>query len=135
EVIDKVIDTQVSTRALTAKEIQDKGIVVDQTNFQVLNFTAAFGLQDRKVAIDFPMIVPNRIGTDLPPPSPAISLPSLQPAATPPPLVDLPQLQAAFQTPNVSVSGLLLKVDDEEIDRAFNIPPIPGVVIIPGNIA
>ena len=135
EVIDKILVSQVTTRALSAKEIQDKGIVVDQTNFQVVNFTAAFGLQDHKISIDFPMIVPNRNSAGLPPAAPAISLPSLQPAATPVPTVSLPQLQEAFQTTNVSISGLILKIDDEEIERTFQIPPFSGVVIIPGNIA
>lgn len=136
EVIDRVLNSQVTSRALSAQEILDRGIVVDQTNFQVVNFTAAFGLQDRRVPIDFPMIVPTRRGDTLPPAAPAIALPTLQPGATPIPTVRLPELQEAFQTTNVSVSGLLLQIDDSDVDaRGFDIPPIPGVIIIPGNIA
>ena len=136
EVIDRVLTSQVTSRALSAQEILDRGIVVDQTNFQVVNFTAAFGLQDKRVPIDFPMIVPTRRGDSLPPAAPAIALPSLQPGATPIPTVRLPELQEAFQTTNVSVSGLLLQVEDSDVDaRGFDIPPIPGVIIIPGNIA
>jgi hypothetical protein len=41
DVIDKLLVTQVTARALSAQEIRDKGIVFDQSNFQAYNFTAA----------------------------------------------------------------------------------------------
>ena len=136
EVIDKVIETQVTSRALTAQEILEKGIFIDQENFQVVNFTVAFGVQDRKVVIDFPMLVPNQPGLDQPPALPLPSLPPLQPAAVPQATSQLPLLNLAFATPNVSVSGLLLRVDDEQFDNVqLQLPPIPGVIVIPGNIA
>ncbi len=136
EVIDKVIESQVSSRPLTAQEIRDRGIVVDQSNFQVVNFTAAFGFQDRQVNIDFPMIVPTSTAAAAPPPIPPLQLPTLQPATVPTPSSQLPELQLALQTPNVSVSGLLLRVEEGDPDLVgLNIPPIPGVIVIPGNIA
>ena len=135
EVIDRVLVSQVTSRPLSADEIRDRGIVVDQTNYQVINFSAAFGFQDRAVTLDFPMIVPARPGADLAPASPPLQLPSLQPSVTPTPSIDLPRLVEAFQTANVSVGGLLLKVEDEDIERAFAIPPLSGVIVIPGNIA
>jgi hypothetical protein len=136
EVIDKIIETQVSSRPLSAQEIKDRGIVVDQTNFQVVNFTAAFGFQDRRVNIDFPMIVPTTPSANAPPAIPPLQLPALQPATVSLPASQLPDLQLALQNPNISVSGLLLRVEDSDQDLVgFNIPPIPGVIIIPGNIA
>jgi len=62
EVIDKVLVSQVTSRPLTAQEIKDKGILVDQTNFKVVNFTAAFGVEGRRVSIDFPMVLPTQRG-------------------------------------------------------------------------
>ncbi|HXH06729.1 MAG TPA: carboxypeptidase regulatory-like domain-containing protein [Vicinamibacterales bacterium] len=135
EVIDKVIVSQVTTRPLSADEIRQKGIAIDERNFQVLNFTFALGLQGQQRTVDLPMIVPARHDPALPPPAPALELPPLQPATAPPPSVPLATLQEVFQTANVSISGLILKVEDEEVDRAFSIPPLTGVVIIPGNIA
>jgi hypothetical protein len=135
EVIDKVIVSQVTTRPLSAQEIRDKGIAVDERNFQVLNFTFALGLQGQQRTVDLPMIVPARNDPALPPPAPAIVLPTLQPAATPTPSVPLAVLQEVFQTANVGISGLLLKVEDEDVERRFSIPPLTGVVIIPGNVA
>ena len=135
EVIDRVLVSQVTSRPLSADEIRDRGIVIDETNYQVINFSAAFGFESRAVRIDFPMIVPARASTTLAPAAPPLTLPSLQPAVTPAPSFDLPKLVEAFQTANVSVGGLLLKVEDEDIQRSFNIPPLSGVIVIPGNIA
>ena len=64
-----------------------------------------------------------------------MQLPGLQPASVPGPSVDLPRLMEAFQTTNVSISGLLLRIDDEAIERTYQIPPLSGVIVIPGNIA
>lgn len=135
EVIDRVLVSQVTSRPLSADEIRDRGIVVDQTSFQVVSFSAAFGLQDRPVTIDFPMIVPTGTGASLPAAAPPITLPTLQPAQVPTAGAPLPLLQQAFQTANVGISGLLLRVEDEEVARQFQIPPLPGVIVIPGNVA
>ena len=135
DVIDKVLVSQVTTRQLTAAEIQQKGIFVDQTSFDVVNFTAAFGIQGSQHTIDFPMILPKRAGSGLPASAPTPSLPPLSPAAVLPPPNTLPQLQQVFQTNNVGISGLTLKIDDDEVASQFTIPPIPGVIVIPGNIA
>lgn len=135
EVIDRVLVSQVTSRALSADEIRDRGIVIDQTNYQVISFSAAFGFQDRAVRIDFPMIVPSHSSAALAPAAPPLQLPHLQPTVTPAPSIDLPKLVEAFQTANVSVGGLLLKVEDAEIERQFQIPPLSGVIVIPGNIA
>ena len=135
EVIDQVLVSQVTSRALTADEIRDRGIVIDQTNYQVINFSAAFGFQSQAVNISFPMIVPTRAGVALAPAAPPLELPALQPTVTPAPSIPVPQLVEAFQTANVSVGGLFLKVEDEDVARSFSIPPLSGVVVIPGNIA
>ena len=59
EVIEKVLISQVTARPLTADEIKEMGIVIDQDNFQVVNFTIALGLQDERVTVDLPMLIPS----------------------------------------------------------------------------
>jgi len=135
DVIDKVLVSQVTTTPLTAAEIQAKGIFVDQTNFDVVNFTAAFGITGQQQTISFPMILPKHPSASLPAAQPTPSLPPLTPAAVLPPPQALPQLQQVFQTNNIGISGLTLKIEDEDVARQFTIPPIPGVIVIPGNIA
>ena len=44
-VIEKLLVTQITARALTAAEIREKGIVFDSSNFQAYNFTAAFAIE------------------------------------------------------------------------------------------
>src|SRR5205823_2614762 len=135
EVIDKVLVSRGTSRPLTAQEIKDKGIVVDQTNFRVVNFTAAFGVEGRRVSIDFPMVLPTQRGVSAPAAVPALTLPPLQQTTATVSSAQLPQLQLALQVPNVSVSGLLLRVEDQELEDRFLIPSIPAAIIIPGNIA
>ncbi|MFN8491312.1 MAG: carboxypeptidase regulatory-like domain-containing protein [Caldilineaceae bacterium] len=133
EVIDKVLQTQVTSRPLTADEIQAAGIVIDQTSFHVVNFTVAFGLQNQQVKIDFPVIMPSKPQTNLTVGTPIVPVPQLSPTLPPDNL--LPGLRLAFSTPNVSVSGFSLNVDDAEKALPGLVDPLPGVVIIPGNIA
>jgi carbon-monoxide dehydrogenase medium subunit len=49
DVIDKLLLTQVTARALSAAEIREKGLVFDKSSFQAYNFAAAFAIEDRKV--------------------------------------------------------------------------------------
>jgi hypothetical protein len=134
EVVERVLVSEVSARALSAEEIRDKGIFVDETSFQVVSFTANLGIEDRKVRVDFPMLIPIAPGPEAPPAVPALVLPALAPAQIPE--ARLPGLDLAFQTPNVSVSGLLLRVEESDEDlRGLAIPPLPAVVVIPGNVA
>ena len=110
-----------TTRPLTADEIIEKGIVVDEENFQVLNFTAAFGVEDKKVTIDFPVLVPNP-GVDLPAVRPP-ALPALSPASFEPPGIKLQAL--ALEMPNVSVAGFVLDCVDLSVCDPENRDLIP----------
>src|SRR5262245_29314923 len=58
EVIEKLLVTQVTARALTAAEIREKGIVFDRSSFQAYNFSAAFAIADRRIDINFPVVLP-----------------------------------------------------------------------------
>jgi hypothetical protein len=62
EVIEKLLVTQVTARALSAQEIRDKGIVFDKSSFQAYNFTAAFAVQDTPIQISFPVVLPTLQG-------------------------------------------------------------------------
>src|SRR5207237_937539 len=87
------------------------------------------------VSIDFPMVLPTQRGVSAPAAVPALTLPPLQQTTATVSTAQLPQLQLALQVPNVSVSGLLLRVEDQELEDRFLIPSIPAAIIIPGNIA
>ena len=133
EVIERVLAAQVTTRALTAKEIQDKGIFFDETNFRAVQFTVAYGVLDKKVPISFPMLLPrNPQGASAPvvqQPHPAGLGGGLRPDQ---PIVRLPGVGVT----QLGISGFSLECVsfcDTEIMRLM--PPIPGVLIFPGNIS
>jgi hypothetical protein len=132
EVIERVLETQVTVKPLTAEEIQQRGIYIDQSNYQILNFTVAFGLENQEIKIDFPMILPaSQMGSTPGVPMPKIpnySIGRMQMG------VAMPALELALKTPNIELTGFGLSVPEDDEPRKFVLPPIPGVVIIPGNI-
>ena len=131
-VIDKLLITQVTSRPLTAAEIREAGIVFDKSSFQAYNFTAAFAVQGgATVNLSFPVVLPvlpsiagaNVNGVSLPQPPTLPSIKTLVPDT----------LQVQTQVPNLSVVGFTLTVPNLQ-DQTLVVPPIPGVIVIPGNI-
>ena len=133
DVIDKLLVTQVTARALTAAEIREKGIVFDRSSFQAYNFSAAFAIEEQVVNLDFPVVLPQiqgaqdvSVGDVRVPQIQAPALPNLQTI-----IPDTLRLQT--QIPNLSVIGFTLKVPELKGQNLF-VPPIPGVIVIPGDI-
>lgn len=54
-VIDLVV-TRVETRPLTLEEIREKGIMINEQNFTVYNFSVGFLIESKEVKIEFPVI-------------------------------------------------------------------------------
>jgi hypothetical protein len=136
EIIEKLLVSQITARPLTAQEIKDKGIVFDKTNFQAYNFTAAFAIGSGDlIKINMPVILPNLAGaTDV-----NVSEASIGTSAPEPQLKDvrtiIPDALKLAQTkvPNLSVQSFSLKALDYK-GNSFDVPPIPGVIVIPGDI-
>lgn len=134
EVIDRVLVSQVTSRPLSADEIKERGIVIDQRNFQVVNFTVGFGLQDQIVNIDLPMLYPSGSNAGLPG-VPIYPLPAVGAVGVPEEGM-FPDLAARLKAPNLTVAGFSLAIDEPEERKILGLAePIPGVVIIPGNVA
>jgi hypothetical protein len=134
EVIDRVLVSQVTSRPLSADEIKERGIVIDERNFQVVNFTVGFGLQDQQVNIDLPMLFPSGNTGGLPG-VPIYPMPSVG-AITVRDEGSLPMLATRLSAPNLTVAGFSLEIDEPEERKIRGLAePIPGVVIIPGNVA
>jgi hypothetical protein len=135
DVIDRLLITEVTARPLTAAEIREKGLVFDKSSFQAYNFAAAFAIEDRKVPINFTVVLPTLLGaSDVAPTEVRLAgigsqtgLPSLQTVIPD----SLKRLQT--QIPNLNVQGFTLKVPNAT-GQNFFVPPIPGVVVIPGDI-
>jgi len=133
EVIEKLLVTQVTARPLTAAEIKERGLVFDKSSYQAYNFTAAFAIEDHPVTIDFPIVLPTMAGAQGVPVAGTMMLESISgPSLTLPTLLpDTLKLQA--QIPNLSVTGFVLRAPVSQ-DKQLIVPPIPGVIVIPGDI-
>ena len=135
EVIDQLLVTEVTARALTAKEIQEKGIIFDNSNFQAYNFTAAFAVEPGKdITIDFPVLLPTLASAQNVYASeaeiPSLKPPQLQSIAT---IIPDTLKVAQTQIPNLMVKGFSLGIVGE-LMGVLEAPPIPGVIVIPGDI-
>jgi hypothetical protein len=129
ESFQQALITQVTTRPMTAQEIQDQGLLIDQSSFQVMDFTIGLATESNPVTITFPVAVP------ISDPDPELSVDggfglNLEEEG----LVDFPQIETEF--PNIVVKGFVMDtVEVAENDGELAFPPISGLIIIPGNIA
>ena len=123
QVIERVIVTQVTTRSLSAEEIQQKGIIFGDENFKAFNFTLALKLDSRPVNIDFPAVFD---GNDVP----------VQTRATT--SIDLEGSGGAALV-NAQFQPVLLKLklpETAELDMPDGVGDlsIPGLLVIPGDV-
>lgn len=135
KVIDQVFVTSVVTRPLTLDEIKAKGIVIDKSSFQVLNFTLALNVGGKPFTIDMPVAFPSNGGfqkdrlkgvQDL---LVGINAQLAQTVKLPPEL-ERPGLN--FTLASIPFFPVL---DDDSDPKFFGIPPITGLIVIPGNVA
>lgn len=134
-VFDEVLISRVTSRPLTYEEIREKGIVIDEHNFRAVEFEVGFVLDGATIPVKFPVIAPKYAdNTEV---VPAAELEDRlrqaqalndQIAAELPWPAQLPHL-------NIEIKGLnLQRVDDKDVDLRLQIPPIPALMVIPGNI-
>ena len=57
-VFDEVLVSRVTSRPLTYEEIVEKGIYIDESNFRVVEFEAAFVLDGKTIPVRFPVVAP-----------------------------------------------------------------------------
>jgi hypothetical protein len=135
-VINEVFVTSVTSRPLSLDEIKEKGIVIDQNNFQAVNFQVAFNIDGQPFTIQLPAALPTRELLNQKPSreqlKQQLSVMNQQLAST------LTTLPPQFDRPglNFSIAALpFFPVPEEGEEPGFDIPPVTGIVLIPGNIA
>lgn len=129
EVIDEIFISKVTSRPLTLEEIREKGIVLSPDCFEAYEFTAVFALQAGKTI--------------------EIKVPVIHPTAEPgEKTADLPELTWTgsggggggacrfVQGDEIAAYGFEFELAQEETEEVrLTIPPIYGLVVIPGNVA
>ncbi|MBK8001598.1 MAG: carboxypeptidase regulatory-like domain-containing protein [Verrucomicrobia bacterium] len=137
-VFDEILVSRVTSRPLTYEEIVEKGIFIDESNFRVVEFEAAFVLDGKTIPILFPVVAPKfKDSIELIPAAEleeklaeaAVLNRQIASTTTLPPEFEVSQL-------NIEVQGINFQVVDpgEDEPLGLNIPPIPALMVIPGNI-
>ena len=138
-VFDQVLISSVTSQPLTLDQIQQKGIAIDESNFRAVQFNVSFVLNGQTIPVSFPVVSPKfSDSTELIPADQVEA--KLQQAAVinqqiAASVVQLPpQLQTAGL--NLQVQGLNFQVADpgDPATLGLAIPPIPALMVIPGNI-
>ena len=57
-VFDEVLISRVTSRPLTADEIKEKGIAIDENNFRAVEFEVGFVLDGKRIPVRFPVVAP-----------------------------------------------------------------------------
>ncbi len=136
-VFDEMLISRVTSRPLTLAEIQDKGIAIDDANFRAVEFEVGFVLDGKTIPVKFPVIAPTfKQSTEIIPKAELekklaeASLLNQEIAAT----VSLPP-ELEQTALNMQITGINFQFTEVgEQDLALSIPPIPALMVIPGNI-
>src|SRR5437773_343436 len=137
KVISEVLVSSVSSRPLSLSEIQEKGIVIDQNNFQAVNFQLAFNIAGTPFTINLPVAQPTTQLLQFQPNRDQVvkTLATINKALA----TQAVKLPPEFDRPglNFSVAALPFVPVDPADDEAlsFGPPPINALLVIPGNIA
>src|ERR1051325_9789619 len=138
-VFDEVLVSRVTSRPLSLSEIQDKGIVIDEQNFRAVEFEVGFVLDGHTIPVKFPVVTPDfKQSTEI---IPAAELQKR--------LVEAQQINTDLANngsvtlpDDLKAAGLNLQIRGANFEFAevieknlrLSIPPIPALMVIPGNI-
>src|SRR5581483_8916541 len=137
-VFDDVLISSVTSRPLSLQEIQDKGIFIDDSNFRAVEFSVGFVLDGNIIPVTFPVVAPTfSSATEI---IPAAELSNRLAQAT----VLNQQIASTVQLPpeleqsrlNIQIQGINFQAVDngDAPDLQLQVPPIPALMVIPGNI-
>jgi hypothetical protein len=137
-VFDEVLVSRVTSRPLSLAEIEDRGITIDDQNFRAVEFEVGFVVDGVSFPVRFPVIAPSfKQSTEI--------IPAAELEAR---LAEVDRLnQEIGQTvglppelervmPDIQVKGVNMQfgAGGGDGDLSLQIPPIPALMVIPGNI-
>lgn len=137
-VFDEVLVSRVTSRPLTLDEIEARGIAIDESSFRVLEFEVGFVLDGATVPVKFPVVAPRFDGNvELVPRAELEALLAEAEVANAALALgtELPDALTAAGL-DVEVRGVNFQFVEPggEDDLALAVPPIPGLVVVPGRI-
>jgi hypothetical protein len=137
-VFDEVLVSRVTSRPLSLDEIQERGIEIDDTNFRAVEFEVAFVVDGISFPVRLPVIAPNFSQTTEIIPAAELKARLAEVELLNQQLGEAVGLPPALERvmPNIQVKGINFQFGGGvgDGDLALQIPPIPALMVIPGNI-
>ena len=134
-VFDEVLVTKVTSRPLSSTEIQEKGIFLDEQNFRVTEFEVGFVLDGKTIPVRLPVVAPRAIQSTEIIPAAELEERLKQAEAANRDIGEKLQLPEAVRLASIQVQPVNFQVTEEgDGASALQIPPIPALLVIPGNI-
>ncbi len=136
KVFDEVLVSRVTSRPLSLEEIRDKGIVIDATNFRVVEFDVTLVLQGKSFAVRMPVVAPRaRLATEI------IPVAELEDRTVEAERINDELARSVVLPPEIQAAMpefTLRPIHFEEVLEGEGEPkggiPITGLLAIPGNI-
>ncbi len=138
QVFEEVLVSRVTSRPLTLDEIRGKGIVIDDSNFRAVEFEVGFVVDGQTFPVKFPVVAPRFAQSTEIIPTAEVEAALVEAERINRELgIDAslpPELEASGL--NIEVQGINVQLVDPggEVDLELQVPPIPALVVIPGNI-
>ncbi len=138
-VFDQILISSVTSTPLTIDQIHQSGIYIDEQNFSAVEFEVQFVLNGNTIPVNFPVVSPKFTQpTELIPADQLES--SLKKAASlNQQIASTVELPPELQTANLNIQ--VQGINFQEVDAGTGpqnltlaIPPIPALMVIPGNI-
>ena len=123
--------TSVTTRQLTVQELEERGVTFDRSNFTAYEFTAGIATSSGQVPLTLPVIIPTSQVVQV---TPTLEAPSNITLPQPSTVIIPPDVPQTAIPQNLEVQPFMMEVKEGEKIGKGDLPPIPGVVVIPGNI-
>ncbi|MCC5805059.1 MAG: carboxypeptidase regulatory-like domain-containing protein [Opitutales bacterium] len=137
-VFDEVLVARVTSRPLSSDEIRERGIYIDENNFRALEFEVGFVVDGETFPVKFPVVSPAFRGNTEIIPEAELEEALAQAEAINNQLALQADLPPELETANLNIQVKGLNVQfvnpggDQEL--ALQVPPIAGLMVIPGNI-
>jgi hypothetical protein len=138
-VFDEVLISRVTSRPLTTAEIEERGIFIDEQNFRTVEFEVGFVLDGQTIPVRFPVVAPRFTESTEIIPAAELEERLAEAAALNQQIAsEVVQLPPEFETAqlNIQIQGInFQRVEEGEgQELGLRIPPIPALMVIPGNI-
>lgn len=136
-VFDEVLVSRVTSRPLTSAEIDEKGIFIDESNFRAVEFEVGFVLDGKTIPVRFPVVTPRFQETAEIIPAAELEARAVLADQINQELMTRAQLPPELETArlNIQVQPVNFQlVDSDGGGVGLQIPPIPALMVIPGNI-